>query len=226
MTRVSVMGTGSWGTTFAVVLADAGAKVTMWGRRPEVCAEIEEKHRNTDYLGDLELPGTISASVDPAVALDGADVVVLAVPHGAVAGIIAELGKALNGATVVDATNPLNDTYTDLVTSGTSAAENLQQQLPGASVVKAFNTVLAGRLTNPTEGDTPLDGFLAGDDAEAKATVSRLLASLGFRPIDAGALRMARVLEELAFLNIALNAANGWAWQTGWKLVGPTASAS
>ena len=80
MTRVSVMGTGSWGTTFAVVLADAGAKVTMWGRRPEVCAEIEEKHRNTDYLGDLELPGTISASVDPAVALDGADVVVLAVP--------------------------------------------------------------------------------------------------------------------------------------------------
>lgn len=80
MTRVSVMGTGSWGTTFAVVLADAGAKVSMWGRRPEVCAEIETEHRNRDYLGDLELPGTISASADPAVALDGADVVVLAVP--------------------------------------------------------------------------------------------------------------------------------------------------
>jgi glycerol-3-phosphate dehydrogenase (NAD(P)+) len=80
MTRVSVMGTGSWGTTFAIVLADAGAKVTMWGRRPEVCAEIEQRHRNSDYLGDLELPGTISATTDPAVALDGADVVVLAVP--------------------------------------------------------------------------------------------------------------------------------------------------
>jgi glycerol-3-phosphate dehydrogenase (NAD(P)+) len=80
MTRVSVMGTGSWGTTFAVVLADAGAKVTMWGRRPEVCAEIERDHRNRDYLGDLELPATISATADPAVALDGADIVVLAVP--------------------------------------------------------------------------------------------------------------------------------------------------
>ncbi|HST82890.1 MAG TPA: NAD(P)H-dependent glycerol-3-phosphate dehydrogenase [Kineosporiaceae bacterium] len=80
MTRVSVMGTGSWGTTFAVVLADAGAKVTMWGRRPEVCAEIAEQHRNRDYLGELELPSTISASADPALALDGADVVVLAVP--------------------------------------------------------------------------------------------------------------------------------------------------
>jgi glycerol-3-phosphate dehydrogenase (NAD(P)+) len=80
VTRVSVMGTGSWGTTFAIVLADAGAKVTMWGRRPELCVEIEERHRNTDYLGDLELPGTISATPDAAVALDGADVVVLAVP--------------------------------------------------------------------------------------------------------------------------------------------------
>jgi len=80
VTRVSVMGTGSWGTTFAVVLADAGAKVTMWGRRPEVCAEIEKQHSNRDYLGDLKLPETISASTDPAVALDGADVVVLALP--------------------------------------------------------------------------------------------------------------------------------------------------
>ena len=80
MTRVAVMGTGSWGTTFAVVLADAGAKVTMWGRRDEVCREIEERHRNSDYLGDVPLPDTISASSSAAVVLDGADVVVLAVP--------------------------------------------------------------------------------------------------------------------------------------------------
>jgi glycerol-3-phosphate dehydrogenase (NAD(P)+) len=80
VTRVAVMGTGSWGTTFAVVLADAGAKVTMWGRRPEVCREIEEQHRNSDYLGDLPLPDTISASPSAGVALDGADVVVLALP--------------------------------------------------------------------------------------------------------------------------------------------------
>lgn len=80
MTRVSVMGTGSWGTTFAVVLADAGAKVTMWGRRPDVVDEIAGQHRNHEYLGELALPETITASTDPAVALEGADVVVLAVP--------------------------------------------------------------------------------------------------------------------------------------------------
>lgn len=80
MSRVAVMGTGSWGTTFAMVLADAGAKVTMWGRRPEVCAQIADQHRNPDYLPGLELPRSIAADPDPAVALEGADIVVLAVP--------------------------------------------------------------------------------------------------------------------------------------------------
>jgi glycerol-3-phosphate dehydrogenase (NAD(P)+) len=80
MTRVAVMGTGSWGTTFSVVLADAGAKVAMWGRRPEVCAEINDRHRNSDYLGDLELPASITADADPSRVLDGADMVVLALP--------------------------------------------------------------------------------------------------------------------------------------------------
>jgi predicted dinucleotide-binding enzyme len=57
----------------------------------------------------------------------------------------------------------------------------------------------------------------------AAATVAQLLTSLGFRPVDAGGLRMARSLEELAFLNITLNVRNGWSWQSAWKLAGPTA---
>lgn len=80
MTRVAVMGTGSWGTTFAAVLADAGSSVVMWGRRPEVCAEITNQHRNVTYLGDVGLPASISATPDPVLACDGADVVVLALP--------------------------------------------------------------------------------------------------------------------------------------------------
>jgi glycerol-3-phosphate dehydrogenase (NAD(P)+) len=80
MTRVAVMGTGSWGTTFAVVLADAGASVSLWGRRPEVCRQITEEHRNPDYLGEIELPPALSASPDPAEVMDGAAVVVLALP--------------------------------------------------------------------------------------------------------------------------------------------------
>jgi glycerol-3-phosphate dehydrogenase (NAD(P)+) len=80
MTRVAVLGSGSWGTTFAVVLADAGAKVTLWGRDPATCAEIAERHTNTRYLGDTVLPDAVGASADVADVLAGADVAVLAVP--------------------------------------------------------------------------------------------------------------------------------------------------
>jgi glycerol-3-phosphate dehydrogenase (NAD(P)+) len=82
MTRIAVMGAGSWGTTFAKVLADAqtGAQVTLWGRRPAVCAEITGRHRNVDYLGELALPETITATTDPAQACHGAGIVVFAVP--------------------------------------------------------------------------------------------------------------------------------------------------
>ncbi len=80
MTQVAVLGSGSWGTTFAVVLADAGAKVRLWGRNTQVCAEITERHTNSRYLGDTPLPESIEASTDAAGVLDGADVVVLAVP--------------------------------------------------------------------------------------------------------------------------------------------------
>jgi glycerol-3-phosphate dehydrogenase (NAD(P)+) len=74
------MGAGSWGTAFALVLADAGNEVTMWGRRQELCDAISTEHENTDYLPGITLPRVIRATSDPAEALDGAEVVVLAVP--------------------------------------------------------------------------------------------------------------------------------------------------
>ena len=80
MGRVAVFGAGSWGTAFSIVLADAGAEVTMWGRREEVCDAITRRHVNTDYLPDVQLPPTITATHDPAQAVDGAEAVVFAVP--------------------------------------------------------------------------------------------------------------------------------------------------
>jgi predicted dinucleotide-binding enzyme len=85
--------------------------------------------------------------------------------------------------------------------------------------------VLASRYAAPIQDGEPLDAFVAGDDDQAKATVSGVVESLGFRPVDAGALRMARSLEDLAFLNISLNATRGWTWQRAFRLVGPQASA-
>ena len=80
MGRVAVFGAGSWGTAFSIVLADAGNEVTVWGRREEVCDAINQRHVNADYLPDVQLPPTISATHDPVQALDGAEAVVFAVP--------------------------------------------------------------------------------------------------------------------------------------------------
>jgi glycerol-3-phosphate dehydrogenase (NAD(P)+) len=80
MTRAAVFGAGSWGTTFAKVLADAGCAVTLHARRPELVTTIARTRENTDYLPGVRLPDAVRPTGDPAEALDGADVVVLAVP--------------------------------------------------------------------------------------------------------------------------------------------------
>ncbi|MFC8721100.1 NAD(P)H-dependent glycerol-3-phosphate dehydrogenase [Kitasatospora sp. NPDC057198] len=74
------MGTGSWGTVFAMILADAGCEVTLWGRRQELVDAIDRDHVNRDYLPELELPAGIRATTDAAEALAGADFAVLSVP--------------------------------------------------------------------------------------------------------------------------------------------------
>ena len=74
------MGAGAWGTALAKVLADAGNEVTLWSRRAELAEEINDTHRNTRYIGDVELPASVRATGDAADALDGACTVLLAVP--------------------------------------------------------------------------------------------------------------------------------------------------
>ena len=78
--QIAVMGAGSWGTTLAKVFADAGSDVRLWARRAAVADEINTNHHNPDYLPTIELPLSIQATTDPAVALSAAEIVVLAVP--------------------------------------------------------------------------------------------------------------------------------------------------
>jgi glycerol-3-phosphate dehydrogenase (NAD(P)+) len=77
---IAVFGAGSWGTTYAKVLADAGSEVTLWARRREVAEAVAERRVNPDYLPGVELPANLRSTSDPRVALDGAGTVVLAVP--------------------------------------------------------------------------------------------------------------------------------------------------
>jgi glycerol-3-phosphate dehydrogenase (NAD(P)+) len=101
MTRVAVFGAGSWGTAFSLVLADAGHEVTIWGRREELCAAINDKHENPDYLPGIELPAAVRASHDPAEAAAGADLVVLAVPSQTLRQNLQEWAEVIGGDAVM-----------------------------------------------------------------------------------------------------------------------------
>ena len=104
--------------------------------------------------------------------------------------------------------------YSGLATNGVSGAEEIQSKAQGARVVKAFNTAFAARQADPNvAGGLRVDGYAAGDDEEAKQAVLALLGDIGFNPVDAGPLAMARHLEGMAWLNISLQMKNGWSWQ-------------
>lgn len=146
-------------------------------------------------------------------------VVILAVPYGAVDAAVKELGDAVNGKPLVDATNALTKDMQLAVGFTTSGAEELQKKAPAAQVVKAFNTVFAGQMESGRTEGGQVTAFAAGDDAAAKRQVLALAKDIGFDAVDAGPLRNARMLEALGFLNIQLGYVVGLGPKIGFKLV-------
>jgi 8-hydroxy-5-deazaflavin:NADPH oxidoreductase len=208
--RIAIIGAGNVGGGFARAAVAAGHEVVLSATHAEKAEAVAAQ-------------SGARAAASNAAAVEGAQMVVLAVPGTAAPTVVAELAPALQDAVVVDATNPLNASFSGLDVTGISGAEDVQQAAGSVPVVKAFNTVFASRYAAPTENGEALQVLMAGDDADAKARVADVATSLGFAPVDAGGQRLARALEEMAFLNITLNATNGWAWQSAWQLVGPTA---
>src|SRR5712691_32645 len=127
----------------------------------------------------------------------------------------------LDGKVIIDVTNRVDMKDPGKTLDGSSMSEHIQKKVPNAHVVKAFNYVLAAKMADPKVNGKRLDGFVAGDDEPAKQKALQFVESIGFRPIDAGPLAMARALEGMASLNIILQVKNNWPWQNGWKLVGP-----
>lgn len=147
-----------------------------------------------------------------------AEVVILAVPFPALDDVVKNLGAALDGKVVVDATNALDANMNLAVGYSTSGAEELQKKLPRARVVKAFNTVFAQHMDSGKVGGSSLTALVASDDASAKETVVALAKDIGFEAVDAGPLKNARLLEPLGFLNIQLGYVLGQGTQIGFKL--------
>jgi len=157
---------------------------------------------------------------DTATAISG-DVVVLAVPYGAIPAVLAERGASLAGKIVVDITNPVDfETFDSLVVPADgSAAAELAAALPDSRVLKAFNTTFAGTLASGAVGENTTTVLVAGDDADAKSTLAGIVATGGLKVIDAGSLKRARELEALGFLQLTLAANEKVSWTGGFAVV-------
>ncbi|MGW4359229.1 NAD(P)H-dependent glycerol-3-phosphate dehydrogenase [Streptomyces californicus] len=162
--KVAVFGTGSWGTAFAVILADAGCEVTLWGRRPELAEAVNTTHTNPDYLPGIALPETIRATTEAAEALRGAEFAFLVVPSQTLRANLAdwaphlepetvlvslmkgvELGTAeLMSEVIADVTGVSADRIA--VVSGPNLAKEIAERRPAAAVVACADESVAQRL--------------------------------------------------------------------------------
>lgn len=189
--KVTVIGAGSMGSSFVKQLTRAGHQVSVTARDAAKAAQVAAAH-----------PG--ARSVPAAGAADGADAVVLATGYGDAVTALRSVGD-LTGKVVVDITNPLTADYMDLtIGHGTSAAEEIAKAVPGAEVVKAFNTVFAQVLAAGADFGNGQQAqiFVASDSGRAKQIARALAESIGFAVVDAGPLKNARYLEPVAGLNI------------------------
>lgn len=144
----------------------------------------------------------VTRADDLATAIKAAELVVLATPFGAAAELATKAD--FSSKIVVDVSNPITADFSGLqIGHETSAAEEIAKLLPGAKVVKAFNTVFAQHYANGlTLGGNRIQTFIASDDEAARDRVSALAAEIGFEPVVAGPLKNARYLEPMGFMNI------------------------
>lgn len=207
--NIAILGTGNVGGALGVRLARLGHTVIFGSRDPH-----SEKMATL-----LTSAGPMASAADARSAAASADVVILATPWHVTEAVVAELGS-LAGKVLIDTTNPLLPGLAGLsVGLTTSGAELVAAWAPGARVVKAFNHTGSGNMADPDYAGQQPDLFICGDDASAKDVVADLTRQLGFTPIDAGDLSLARALEPLALLWVRLAYVQGMGVNIAFKLL-------
>jgi predicted dinucleotide-binding enzyme len=187
--NIAVIGTGRVGKAIGGGLATAGHNVVYASRTPE-------------QKSNLPAP-----AVDLLSAVTLADVVVDAIPGGAVIDLLTSIGAGvLAGKILLDVANDLSPKF-ELSYPNNSLGATIQEQFPHTRVVKTLNTVQAPLMNNPSSLPAASTVFLAGNDAEAKSVISGLLTDLGWEKdwqIDLGDISQARATEHFIFLSFGI----------------------
>ena len=173
--RVSVLGAGSWGTTFAKVLADAGRDVTLWARRAEIAEEITRAGTNSAYLPGVRLPRQVDATCDPAAALHNAGAVVLAVPSQSLRANL----EGWHGLLPTDV--PLVSLAKGVELGSLKRMSEVVTEITGAAEGRVV--VLAGpNLAREIADEQPAAAVLACTDHDTAVAVQRASFTSYFRP--------------------------------------------
>ena len=212
---IAIIGaSGNMGSAIAKSLANAPYRLLLFGKEEAKLKSLFKEIRNTNKTVDAEI---IACAAD---ASWEADIIIAAIPFAAEKELAEKIRQVATGKIVISISNPLNETYTGLVTdSNTSSAEELQKLLPHSKVIKAFNTTFAGDFSQPEIDGKTIDAFIAGNDDEALETVSDVVKSAGFNPIKAGKLSISRTLENMQSLLIQLSIKNNYNRVAGWKIL-------
>lgn len=231
MTKVAVLGAGSWGTAFSLVLADAGCDVQLWARRAEVCADVNERHENTGYLSGIQLPESIRATTDPERAMAGADLVVLAVPSQTLRSNLTDWQPIVPASVPVvslmkgvelGTLKRMSEVMTEVgdlaperiaVISGPNLAREIANREPAASVVACADHEVAKRLQNlvhsrafrPYTSEDVVGCELGGAYKNVVALSVGIAVGLGYGDNSTASL-ITRGLAETARLAVALGA--------------------
>jgi predicted dinucleotide-binding enzyme len=193
MSTISIIGSGGMAAAIGSLAVKAGHTVEVMSRDAAKARALAEQ------VGAGAATGTFGAA--PA-----GDIVILAVPYSAVLDVVKQYGEELSGKLLIDITNPIKSDFTGFLTpEGSFGAQEIAKVAPAdADIVKAFNTQFSHVLAAGLVEGHPLDVFLAGDNAQAKARVSTFIQSIGLRPMDTGQLSMARTLEHACMLTLGL----------------------
>lgn len=212
---IAIIGaTGNMGSAISKSLSTGNNRLLLFAKDHAKVQALVNEIKNHNNSADTE------AYECPANASWEADVIILAVPYQAEKEIAAKIKDVANTKIVISIANPLNDTYTGLLTSpDTSAAEELQKLLPNSKVIKAFNTTLAADFSTPVIDAKQVDALITGNDEDALGTVSELVTTAGFNPIVAGKLPVSRTLENMALLLISLTKKYNYNWLAGFKIL-------
>jgi NADPH-dependent F420 reductase len=205
---IAIIGaSGTMGSAIAKSLCKGNYKLLLCSNEPGKIETLINDIKSTNSLADVEISDCFKE------ACWEADIIIAAVPYASEQELAERIKEVANQKIVISIANPLNETYTGLITAAdTSAAEELQKLLPHSKVIKAFNTTFAADFSTAVIDRKKIDAFIAGNDEDALETVSELVSTAGFNPVIAGVLSASRTLENTQLMLIQSTRKYNYNW--------------